>query len=98
MQRCQEAPPRAGAVRVAPQWGKAAQEAVRACEWPVVSASARGMRGENAKVRKPDIAAHVAGKTSVSNDDAAAAVAAVLSAITDALARGESVRIAGMES
>ena len=105
MQRRQEAPPRVGTrsqdpvpVGGARQRGKPAEEAVRVCEWPVVSASVRDMRRENAKVRKSDIAAHVAGKTSVSNDDAAAAVAAVLGAITDALARGESVSIAGLGS
>ena len=42
-------------------------------------------------MKKSDIATHVADKTSVSKGDAAAAVTAVLGAITDALARGESV-------
>ena len=46
-------------------------------------------------MKKSDISAHVAGKTSLSQADAAGAVDAVLSAISDALARGESVNIAG---
>ena len=49
-------------------------------------------------MRKSDIAAHVATGTSLSKADAAGAVDAVLSAITDALARGESVNIAGFGS
>ena len=40
-------------------------------------------------MKKSDIAAHVADKTSVSKADAESAVSAVLGAITDALARGE---------
>ena len=46
-------------------------------------------------MKKSDITAHVADKTSVSKVDAESAVSAVLGAITDALARGESVSIAG---
>ena len=46
-------------------------------------------------MKKSDIAAQVADKTSVSKGDAEAAVNAVLGTITDALARGESVSIAG---
>ena len=46
-------------------------------------------------MKKSDIAARVAPKTSLSKADAAGAVDAVLSAISDALARGESVSIAG---
>ena len=46
-------------------------------------------------MRKSDIAARVATQTSLSKADAAGAVDAVLSAISDALARGESVSIAG---
>ena len=46
-------------------------------------------------MKKSDIAAQVAGKTSVSKGDAEAAVNAVLGTITDAPARGESVSIAG---
>lgn len=46
-------------------------------------------------MKKSDIAAQVAGKTSVSKGEAEAAVNAVLGTITDALARGESVSIAG---
>ena len=46
-------------------------------------------------MKKSDIAAQVADKTSVSKADAESAVNALLGAITDALARGESVSIAG---
>ena len=46
-------------------------------------------------MKKSDIAAQVAGKISVSKGDAEAAVTAVLGTITDALASGESVSIAG---
>ena len=46
-------------------------------------------------MKKSDIAAHVTGKTSVSKGYAEAAVNIVLGTITDALARGESVSIAG---
>ena len=46
-------------------------------------------------MKKSDIAAQVADKTSVSKGDAEAAVNAVLGTITDAVARGESVSIAG---
>ena len=46
-------------------------------------------------MKKSDIASHVAAKTSLSKADPAAALDAVLSAISDALARGESVSIAG---
>ena len=46
-------------------------------------------------MKKSDIAAHVAGNTSVSKTDAESAVSAVFGAITHALARGESVSIAG---
>ena len=73
------------------QRGRAVEEAVRGCGWLVVPGLAQGMRGENTKVRKADIAAHVPDKTSVSKADAEAAVTAVLGAITDALARSESV-------
>lgn len=53
------------------------------------------IRRENLQMKKSDIAAHVAGRTSVSTGDAEAAVNAVLGTITDALARGETVSIAG---
>ena len=46
-------------------------------------------------MKKSDISARVAAETSLSNADAAVAVDAVLSAISDALARDESVSIAG---
>ncbi len=46
-------------------------------------------------MKKSDIAARVATQTSLSKADAAGVVDAVLSAISDALARGESVSIAG---
>ena len=46
-------------------------------------------------MKKSDIAAQVAERVSVSNADAESAVSAVLGAITDALAGGESVSIAG---
>ena len=46
-------------------------------------------------MKKSDIAAHVATHTSLSRANAAGAVDAVLTAISDALARGESVSIAG---
>ena len=49
-------------------------------------------------MKKTDISAHVAAKTSLSKANAAGAVEAVLSAISDALARGESVDIAGFGS
>ena len=49
-------------------------------------------------MKKSDISAHVAGKTSLSNAHAADAVDAVLSAISDALARGELVNVAGFGS
>ena len=39
-------------------------------------------------MKKSDIVAHVAGKTSVSKSDAEAAVNAILGVITDGLARG----------
>ena len=61
----------------------------------VASGPVRVMRRENASVKKSDIAAQVADKTSVSKGDAEAAVNAVLGTITDALARGEPVSIAG---
>ena len=102
MQRRQEAPPRVGTrsqdpvpVGGARQRGKAAQDTVRGCEWPVVAGPVRDMRRENAQMKKSDIAAQVADKTSVSKGDAEAAVNAVLGTITDALSRGESVSIAG---
>ena len=46
-------------------------------------------------MKKSDISNHVAADTSLSKADAEGAVNAVLSAISDALARGESVTIAG---
>ena len=46
-------------------------------------------------MKKSDILVHVAAKTSLSKANAAGAVDAVLDAISDALARGESVSIAG---
>ena len=46
-------------------------------------------------MKKSDIAAHVADKTMVLKADAGAAVNAVLGVITEGLARGESVSIAG---
>lgn len=46
-------------------------------------------------MKKSDIAAHVAAETSLSKSDAALALGAVLEAISDALAHGESVNIAG---
>ena len=46
-------------------------------------------------MKKSDIAAHVADKTVVSKGEAEAAANAVLETITDGLARGESVSIAG---
>ena len=55
---------------------------------------ARHAQGER-KTKKSDIAAHVADKTKVSKWDAEAAVNAFLGVITDGLARGESVNIAG---
>ena len=46
-------------------------------------------------MKKSEIAVHVADRTSVSKADAEVAVDAVLGAITDILAKGESVSIAG---
>ena len=46
-------------------------------------------------MKKSDIVARVATQTSLSKADAAGAVDAVLSAISDALAQGEAVSIAG---
>ena len=49
-------------------------------------------------MKKLDISAHVAAETSLSPADATDAVDAVLSAISDALARGEPVSISGFGS
>ena len=49
-------------------------------------------------MKKSDISAHVAAETSLSRADATSAVDAVLSAISDALARGEPVSISGFGS
>ena len=46
-------------------------------------------------MNKSDLTVRVAARASLSKADAAAAVRAVFSAIADALARGETVRIAG---
>ena len=45
-------------------------------------------------MKKSDIAAHVAGKTSLATDHAEPGLSVVLRTIMDALARGESVSIA----
>ena len=49
-------------------------------------------------MKKSDISDQVAAKTSLSKADAAGALDAVLDVISDALAPGESVRIAGFGS
>ena len=85
--------PRGGDAR---QRGKAAQDTVRACEWPVVSASARGMRRESAKVRKSDIAVPGGGQDlGLERRRGGCCRRRAQRTITDALARGESVSIAG---